>query len=47
MTGIADTARTASAPGSDAPIISMRGVWKFFGQLAALKDIHLDILPGE
>jgi len=29
------------------PIISMRGVWKFFGELAALRDVHLDILPGE
>ncbi len=29
------------------PVISIRNVWKFFGQLAALKDICLDIMPGE
>ena len=29
------------------PIISIRNVWKFFGQLAALKDVSLDIMPGE
>ena len=46
MTVTVDTA-AAPANGPDAPIISMRGVWKFFGQLAALKDINLDIMPGE
>ena len=46
MTVTVDTA-AAPANGTDAPIISMRGVWKFFGQLAALKDINLDIMPGE
>lgn len=29
------------------PIISIRNVWKFFGPLVALKDINLDIMPGE
>ncbi|HJB67083.1 MAG TPA: amino acid ABC transporter ATP-binding protein [Candidatus Mailhella merdavium] len=28
-------------------MISIRNVWKFFGQLAALKDVSLDIMPGE
>ena len=32
---------------SGKPVISIRHVWKFFGQLAALKDICLDIMPGE
>ena len=32
---------------SGKPVISIRNVWKFFGQLAALKDICLDIMPGE
>lgn len=32
---------------TNASAISMRGVWKFFGQLAALKDINLDVAPGE
>ena len=29
------------------PIISLRNVWKFFGQLNALNDVSLDIYPGE
>ena len=32
---------------SGKPVISIRNVWKFFGQLAALKDICLDIMRGE
>ena len=32
---------------SGKPVISIRNVWKFSGQLAALKDICLDIMPGE
>ncbi len=28
-------------------IISMRNVWKFFGQLAALQDISIDVQRGE
>jgi len=29
------------------PIISIRNVWKYFGQLLALQDVSLDIFPGE
>lgn len=29
------------------PIISMRNVWKYFGELPALQGISLDIMPGE
>ena len=29
------------------PIIQMRGVYKFFGDLLALNNISLDIMPGE
>ncbi len=28
-------------------VISMQGVWKFFGKLAALQDISLDVKSGE
>lgn len=31
----------------NAPIISIRNVWKFFGELTALHDISLDVQPGE
>ncbi len=30
-----------------APIISIRGAYKFFGQLAALRGVNLDVYPGE
>lgn len=46
-----DNVRPASPQTDKGPLqgaaISMRGVWKYFGQLAALKDINLDIMPGE
>ncbi len=29
------------------PIISIRNVWKYFGQLSALQDVNIDIHPGE
>lgn len=45
MTITAD--QTAANSAEVQPIISMRGVWKFFGKLAALKDINLDVMPGE
>ena len=32
---------------STEPIISIRHVWKYFGQLPALQDVSLDIAPGE
>ena len=32
---------------STEPIISIRHVWKYFGQLTALQDVSLDIAPGE
>ncbi len=41
------TADTKPSANPAAPAISMRGVWKFFGALAALKDISLDVAPGE
>ncbi len=36
----------APAPVNE-PIIQMRGVYKFFGDLLALNNISLDIMPGE
>ncbi|MEI3478131.1 MAG: ATP-binding cassette domain-containing protein [Bilophila sp.] len=43
------TENTAAAPanGTDAPIISIKNVWKFFGQLTALHDVSFDVQPGE
>lgn len=32
---------------NNTPIISIRNVWKYFGELPALQDVHLDIFPGE
>ncbi len=32
---------------ASSPIISIAGVWKFFGSLTALRDINLDIQQGE
>lgn len=32
---------------STEPIISIRHIWKYFGQLPALQDVSLDIAPGE
>ena len=32
---------------STEPIINIRHVWKYFGQLPALQDVSLDIAPGE
>ena len=32
---------------SKTPIISIRNVWKYFGELSALQDVSLDIFPGE
>lgn len=32
---------------SNGPIISIQNVWKFFGQLTALRDVSLEIQPGE
>ncbi len=32
---------------ADAPIISLKNVWKFFGKLPALRDVSLDIQSGE
>jgi polar amino acid transport system ATP-binding protein len=29
------------------PIISIRNAWKFFGELTALNDVSLDVMPGE
>ena len=29
------------------PIISIRNVWKYFGELSALQDVSLDVNPGE
>ena len=30
-----------------APIITIRNVWKYFGQLPALQDVNLDVASGE
>ena len=32
---------------SKGPIISVRNVWKFFGQLTALRDVSLEVGQGE
>ena len=32
---------------ADAPIITIRNVWKYFGQLPALQDVNLDVASGE
>ncbi len=32
---------------SNGPIISIQNVWKFFGQLTALRDVSLDVQAGE
>ena len=32
---------------TDNPIIEIKNVYKFFGDLAALSDVSLDIRPGE
>ncbi len=32
---------------NNAPIISIRNVWKYFGELPALQDVSLDIQSGE
>ncbi|MCR5562115.1 MAG: amino acid ABC transporter ATP-binding protein [Desulfovibrio sp.] len=32
---------------NDAPIISVRNIWKFFGNLPALQDVSLDVRAGE
>lgn len=32
---------------STSPIIQICNVWKYFGQLPALQDVSLDVLPGE
>ena len=29
------------------PVISLRGVGKSFGAVMALRDVHLDLYPGE
>jgi len=31
----------------ESPIISLRNVWKMFGQIAALREVNLDVKPGE
>ena len=33
--------------GSDAPIIVLRGVHKWFGQFHVLKEINLDVWKGQ
>jgi polar amino acid transport system ATP-binding protein len=43
MTAVTDHSEAAPR----GAVISMRGVWKYFGRLAALKDINLDIQPQE
>ena len=42
---VPDAATTAS--GSERPLVSLRGVNKHFGSLHVLRDIDLDISPGE
>jgi ABC-type sugar transport system ATPase subunit len=42
------TEPTAGAlPGESPPALSVRGLWKSFGAILALKDVSLDITPGE
>jgi glutamate transport system ATP-binding protein len=40
------SAQGAGAPGKD-PIVEFREVWKYFGDMAALKDINLAVDRGE
>ncbi len=38
---------TENSANTDNIVISMRNVWKFFGKLAALQDVSLDVKAGE
>ncbi len=40
-------ATPAARAADDAPIISVRNIWKFFGNLTALQDVSLDVRAGE
>ncbi|MEG2005216.1 MAG: ATP-binding cassette domain-containing protein, partial [Bilophila sp.] len=42
-----DTDTTEVYTAGVSPIISIRNVWKFFGQLTALHDVTLEVNPGE
>jgi rhamnose transport system ATP-binding protein len=41
-----DTEVGAVAPKDDAPLLSLRGIAKFFGPVNALEDVSFDIYPG-
>ena len=38
---------TTTAPRTETPVLSLRGVSKRFGAVSALTDIELDVMPGE
>lgn len=44
---INDSHNLSQSTGNKSPIISIKNVHKFFGQVVALNDISLDIYPGE
>lgn len=46
MTNPVNTYSNISEPNLDAAV-SMRGIWKLFGDVVALKDINLDVQQGE
>jgi len=41
------SAPAATSTGGAEPIISIRNVHKFFGQVTAINDVSLDVFPGE
>ncbi|MFM2045131.1 MAG: ral L-amino acid transport ATP-binding protein AapP [Pseudomonadota bacterium] len=49
MTAIADTSAAAAAadPGTQAPVITLRGVNKWYGEFHVLRDIDLTVAKGE
>ncbi|MGC5616146.1 amino acid ABC transporter ATP-binding protein [Georgenia sp. Z1491] len=47
MTETTHRDRADAVPESDVPLVSMRGVDKYFGDLHVLKDINLEVARGE
>jgi simple sugar transport system ATP-binding protein len=41
-------ATPAPAPaGTQTPVLEARGIWRYFGSVAALEDVNLNVKPGE
>ena len=47
MTLNSDTTASATVGATGTPLVSLRGVNKYFGDVHVLKDIDLDVSPGE